>query len=227
MKKFIVALILCFNSLAVFADVNVTSFMYIEKESRTDPVNVRYLVSKEFIRIDNGALEDDFLLYDRKKKIIYRVNRSDKSILAIKFYKWTQPEFSFSMDINKKTLADAPEISGKKVLDYSATANNEICHQVQLIPDLYSEEMQAFIEYQNVLSGLQVKILSNTPVEMQTPCFLVDQIYNAGDYYRLGLPVRIWHSRGYVKLLKNYTRQIVSEELFVLPAEFESYSMLD
>ena len=85
--------------------------------------------------------------------------------------------------------------------------------------------MQAFIEYQNVLSGQQAQILHNTPIEMQTPCFLVDQVYNAGDYYRIGLPVHEWHSRGYLRMLKDYKQEKVSADWFVLPKNFSRYSL--
>jgi len=225
MKKLIVVFILCFNASYIFADVDVASFMYEEKESGTESVNVRYLVSDKFLRIDNGGLQDDFLLFDRKKKIIFSVNQVDKSILVINPYKWTPPEFSFSVKIDKKILDNAPKIAGKKVMDYSAFANDELCHRVQLLPDTYRDEMKAFVEYQNVLSGQQAKIISHTPAEMQTPCFLLDQVYNAGDYYRLGLPVQEWHSRGYVKLLKDYKREKVGDEWFVLPDGFGRYSL--
>ena len=225
MKRLIIIFVLCFNSFSILADVDVTSFMYEEKESGTEAVNVRYLVSEKFLRIDNGALQDDFLLFDRQNKTIYSVNQVDRSILVIKSYQWRSPEFSFAVKVNKKTLDNAPEIMGKKVMDYSVSVNDEMCHRVQLLPDAYSNEMKAFIEYQNVLSGQQAKIISHTPAEMQAPCFLVDQVYNAGNYYHLGLPVQEWHSRGYVKLLRDYKQLKLADEWFVLPEGFDRYSL--
>ena len=207
------------------ANVPATSFLYEEKEEGTEPVRVRYLVSKQFMRIDNGGLKDDFILFDRNNKIIYSINHADKSVLVIPSSSWTKPEFSFSIKETEKILEDAPKLQEKKVLDYSKSVNQKICHRIQIVPGVYGEEMQAFIEYQYALSGQQVKILNTTPVELQTPCFLVDQVYNAGDYYLKGLPVQEWHSRGYIKSLLDYKQRTVGEEWFVIPEQFKRYSL--
>lgn len=225
MKKIIIILSLVFSSLSAFADEEAMSFIYQEKETGTDPVIVRYLVNKLFLRIDNGGLQDDFLLFNRKTETIYNVNQDDMSILVIKPSKWRAPKFPFDIKVNKKILVDAPEIMGKKVLDYSKVAAGELCHQLKIVPDVYKKDMQAFIEYQNILSGQQVKILNNTPKEMQTPCLLVDQVFNAGDYYQLGLPIQESHSRGYVKSLKDYKKIKLKAEFFVLPKDFKEYSI--
>ena len=225
MKNIVLFFVLNTFSLNAFADSKAMSFIYEEKESGSEAVMVRYLINELFIRIDNGGMKDDFILFDRNNKIIYSVNQDDQSILVIKSYKWNAPNFSFSVKVDKKILSDAPEVAGKKVLDYSKTANGTLCHRVQIIPGLYNKEMEALVEYQMLLSGQQVTILENTPVELRTPCLLVDQVYNAGDYYQLGLPVQEFHSRGYVKRLKDYKQIEVKREWFVLPEKFKRYSI--
>jgi hypothetical protein len=227
MKQLTYIIFLNLFFLNAVADNRVMSFIYEEKESGTEPIMVRYLVNKLFLRIDNGGLQDDFLLFDRKNKIIYSVNQEDQSILVIHSYKWSEPEFSFDVKVDKKILNDAPAVAGQKILDYSKTASATLCHRVQIIPGLYNEEMKAFVEYQMVLSGQQVKILNNTPEDLRSPCLLVDQVYNAGNYYRLGLPIQEFHSRGYVKRLKDYQQIKVEEEWFVLPEKFRRYSISD
>jgi len=227
MKKIIFFFILNLMPLHVFADENVMAFTYEEKESGTEPVNVRYLVNKLFLRIDDGVLQGDFLLFDRKNKIIYNVNQDDESILVIRPHKWLEPKFSFSVKEHKKILADAPEVEGKKILDYSKLADNKLCHRLQILPDVYHEELKAFIEYQDVLSGQQVRILHNTPKELHSPCLLVDQVYNAGSYYQIGLPIQEFHSRGYVKRLIDYRHIKVKAEWSVLPEGFKRYSISD
>ena len=225
MKKLIYCFVLIFISPHAVADDKVMSFIYEEKETGTEPVHVRYLVNKSFLRIDNGALQDDFLLFDRNKNIIYSINQEDQSILVIKSSEWVKPKFSFSVKVDQQILENAPEVAGKKILDFSKYADNKLCHRVQIIPDVYRDEMKAFIEYQRVLSGQQVKIIHNTPEDMRSPCLLVDQVYNSGDYYRLGLPIHETHSRGYVKNLKDYKQIKINQAWFVLPEGFNRYSI--
>jgi len=227
MKKIILFFILNLMSQHVFADEDVMSFVYEEKESGAELANVRYLVSKLFLRIDDGNLNSDFLLLDRKNKIIYNVNHDDESIMVIRSHKWTEPKFPFAVKEHRKVLDDAPEVAGKKIMDYSKIADNKLCHQLQILPDVYAEELQAFIEYQDVLSGQQTRILHNTPEELHTPCLLVDQVYNAGSYYQIGLPIQEFHSRGYVKRLVDYRRIKVKAEWSILPAGFKRYSISD
>jgi len=227
MRKIILFVIFSLMPLSVCADENIMSFTYEEKESGTDAVNVRYLVNESFLRIDNGVLEDDFLLFDRKNKTIYNVNQQDQSILVIRPHKWLEPKFTFSVKEHKKILADAPEVAGKKIIDYSKVADNELCHRLQIIPDVYHKELKAFIEYQDVLSGQQVRILHNTPTDMHSPCLLVDQVYNAGSYYQIGLPIQEFHSRGYVKRLIDYRHIKIKKQWFALPEGFKRYSISD
>ena len=84
--------------------------------------------------------------------------------------------------------------------------------------------MKLFRDYQTSLSGQLVASLHNTPEEYRTPCFLLHQVHNQGDYYSKGMPIQEWHSRGYMKRLKNYSREKVSDELFKLPQGYEEYS---
>lgn len=226
-RKVFFVFILLVNSPILYSDIKAMSFIYEEKEPETESVNVRYLVNNKFLRIDNGQSSDDFILFDRNKKEIYSVNRDDQSILVIKNNEWLAPKYDFSIKENKTVLTKAPKIQGKHVMDYSVSVNKDLCYRIQSVPDVYANEMQAFIEYQKVLSGQQVKLLANTPADMQTPCFLIGQVYNAGDYYRFGLPVHEWHSRGYIKVLRSYKQEKIKQELFVLPKGFESYSITD
>jgi len=88
---------------------------------------------------------------------------------------------------------------------------------------MYKKEMNVLYKYQQVLSGQQVATLKNTPKEFQTPCFLVDQVYHSGNYYKLGLPLRIQYSRGYVKLLKDFQQDEIDGVLFELPVSYKKY----
>lgn len=205
------------------SEVPVTVFWYQEKETGTPPSNMRYLVTDEFLRIDEGNGEDDYVLFDAALKTIYSVNRRDRTVLVITGQSWQMPEFEFDYSIDDQALPEAPEIAGKTVQRYRVRGDDTVCTEVHYVPGLYAKQMGLLKDYQTVLSGQQVKVLDNTPKEFHTPCFLADQVYNDGGYYARGLPVQVWHSRGYARMLVDYKDEEVNEDLFTLPEDYRHY----
>ena len=56
---------------------------YAEKEEGNPESAVRLYVNAEFIRIDEQSAPNDFILFDRKKRTIYNVITSEKSVSVI------------------------------------------------------------------------------------------------------------------------------------------------
>ncbi len=210
----------------VLAELPGTVFHYEEMEAGTERFPVRYLVNVDFLRIDNGQDADDFILFDHGKNTVYSVNHTDQTILVIEHHPWKLTNFDFSREEKQRVLEQAPRLFNQVVNNYQLIANGETCAEYQLVPNVFKAELQIFKAYQLVLSGHQVNSVRNTPAEMRTPCFLIDQIYNTGRQYELGLPVQEWHSRGYVRILKDFKRQDLDERLFVLPKAYTQFKPL-
>lgn len=206
-------------------DLQVTVFWFGESEVGSEQVQMRYLVSPQYLRIDNGNIHDDFILFDATKKIIFSVSHEDKTILLIKSDDWKKPAYKFVADISNDVLEGAPAISGKQVKEYKVKVNAEVCTNILYIPGMYKKEMDIFKYYQQTLSSQQIRNLSNTPEHMKTPCFMLDVAYNDGAYYDLGLPVQEWHNRGYARYLKDYKQEKVAVKLFELPKDYKQYSI--
>ncbi len=197
---------------------------YDEVEHGVSSHNARYIINDKFMRIDNGHESDDYILFNVKDKTIDSVNHDDKTILHIDANDWKQPEFEFKVTLHNEIMQGAPKVHGKDVYSYQIKADGEMCTNVSLIKDIYLDKMEILYQYQQVLSGQQVATLKNTPIDFQTPCFLVDQIYHTGDYYKMGLPLQITFSRDYMKLLKDYTSAEFDSKLFTLPESYKTYS---
>ena len=207
----------------IAADLSAQAFWYEELEQDLPASLYRYLVTDHFMRIDRGQAADDYILFDAAKKMIYSINHGDQTVLTIKSDPWQLPEFEFKRHQVTKQLEDGPKLFGKTVTNYRLFANRDMCVEIQLVPDMHLQSRTMFRHYQQVLSGQQVQSLFNTPEDMRSPCFLVDQVFNTGDYYDQGLPVQEWHSRGYVRLLKDVMSLKVDEKLFSLPEKYQSY----
>jgi hypothetical protein len=87
------------------------------------------------------------------------------------------------------------------------------------------DAMDIFVSYQKVLAGQQSRLLNATPEEYRSPCFLYDQIYNEGDYYRKGLPIQEWHSNGKRRLLVSYRKVNIDPEIFQIEQTYQKYSL--
>lgn len=225
MNKLILAICLLSFQSPGMANSKATVFWFDELEAGVDPVQVRYLVTSDFLRIDNGNMQDDFILFDAMKKTIFSVSHEDKTILVIENSNWVKPVHKFKTDIVQAPLEGAPVISGKKVQGYKVMVDGEVCTNIQFIPGLYKSEMQVLKQYQKTLSSQQIRNLVNTPEHMKTPCFMLDVAYNDGGYYDLGMPVQEWHNRGYAKYLKEYKTGNIPESYFKLPVDYKKYSV--
>ena len=212
-----------FASVAL-AELPASVFWYQEKETGTAPSKMRYLVGDEFMRIDEGNESDNYVLFDATENIIYSINHNDRSVLVIEPHAWDMPEFDFDYEVTDVVMKGAPKIAGKTVQHYLVTGDDKVCTDVQYVPGLYSRRMALMHEYQQVLTGQQVRALPATPKELHTPCFLADQVYNDGGYYTRGLPVQIWHSRGYGRILVDFRDQPVAEALFTVPEDYRQFS---
>lgn len=223
-KAFVSLCVLCFFSAAVAAQsIKSVVLYYDEAEEGVGVQSMRYLINDDFIRIDNGNPEADFILFDVNKNTIFSINHEDQTVLKIKSNPWTAPTFDFKFSVHQEELSKAPKIYNKPVHNYQLKAGDNTCTQVFMIKDVYPQAMKVMYAYQQVLSGQQVATLKNTPAELHTPCFLLDQVYHSGDYYLQGLPVQITYSRGYAKLLKDFKEQDVEANLFKLPEAYREY----
>lgn len=224
-NNFIILLICWFLVKAAFAEGIISRvFYYDETEQGVGTQSMRYIVNNNYLRIDNGDDNADFILFDTKQKIIHSINHEDRTILKIENKQWQIPEFDFKVNIQQEIMHAAPKISNKQVFSYIVKADDVACTQVSIIKGMYAEDMQVFYQYQQVLSGQQVATLKNTPKELHTPCFLIDQVYHSGKYYLQGLPVHISYSRGYEKFLKDYKEGEFDAQLFIKPDAYSEYT---
>lgn len=196
---------------------------YDEAEAGVGVQTMRYIINDKFMRIDGGQVEQDFILFDRQKKTVYSINHEDQTILKIINKPWNIPEFSFEVNTKITELTDAPRVFDQPVYDYSVTADKEVCTRVMLVKNMYMNELAVLHEYQTIMSGQQVATLGNTPEELQTPCFLVDQVFHKADYFKLGLPIQLTYSRDYSKQLKTIKPESFDRGLFSLPQGYKEY----
>jgi hypothetical protein len=209
--------------------INAVMLVYQEQEQGVDPYLVTFTVSSDYIRIDDDSDNSGYIVFDISKNSIYSVSHFDKSILVIPQYPETKYDPDFDIDIQYRVLENAPMISGKQVYNYRVKAmagdKTDTCMDIQLVPGLLPEVSKSLQSFQKTISGQHVNSLGKTPGEYQTPCYLVDQVYNKGDYYSKGLPIQEWHSNEKRRQLMNFEDAEVDASIFDIPDEYRQYSL--
>ena len=209
--------------------VNAVKLTYQEQEQGVDPYVVTYTMSSEFLRIDDEADNSGYIIYDLKQNRIYSISHYDQSILVVPQYPEKEFKPGFNLDIEYKLLENAPMISQKKVYSYRVTAvtkvTSETCMDIQLVPGLLPEVTKSLQSFQKIISAQHTLNLEQTPEEFKTPCYLVDQVYNKGDYYSKGLPIQEWHSNDKRRQLMNFENTEADAEIFKIPQEYRQYSL--
>ncbi len=222
-KQTFVIILLAISGSCFAGSSSSLSLIYDEVEESVGMQQMRYLINDQYLRIDGGRENSDFILFNIANRNVYSVNHEDKTILKIVYREWKKPEFDFKVSEQEELMKDAPQINKQPVYHYQLKAGDKVCTQVFFIKDIYPDERKVLHRYRQTLSSQQVSTLDNTPVEFHTPCFLAAQVYQEANYFLKGLPVQITHSRGYARYLKHFERIEVDDGLFVLPEGYKEY----
>jgi hypothetical protein len=182
-----------------------TRLTYTEAEPGITPYTTRVLVTKDFIRFDDGIDGGDYVLYDRRVRSVYSVVHSNRMILQILHREMLlpQPE-DLEIEVERKALETAPPVADRTPIEIVYSANGDACQQAIVVPDLLPSVTAALREYEETMAGQSYSTLENTPPEMRSPCFMVSNLFIAGEYLKSGLPVQSTNYRGEQKLLTDY-----------------------
>lgn len=205
--------------------VDASVLWYEEQEQGTDVYPVRILVTDNYLRIDDGADESDFVLLIRRTKLLYSVSHEEQTTLQIEHHApgVSMPD-SLKLSEEVQTDADAPAIGGNKPRHVRLMANGAVCYEVVTVPGLLKEVAVALAEYERALGDRQLNNLQDVPEEMQTPCFLSRYAYAPDRRYLQGLPIQEWDETGYRRALVNYSEaSSISTTLFEVPAAYQLY----
>jgi hypothetical protein len=241
-KNLLILTFLMALSSSIFAQTKkdaeqVYKLSYLEREPGTDDYEVTMLVSARYIRVDEEGDNSGFIVYDDKDKIIYSVSHHDQSVLVIKQHVFSIADLPVKPVIEYLQLADAPLVAGKNVYNYRVYINEnnsearieneseETCLEVQLVENLLPEVSELLQNYQQVISGQQVKMTDNKITELQTACYYIDQVYNTGAYFEKGLPIQEWHSNEHSKILTGYSKVSVDLDKFKIPRDYRQFSI--
>ncbi|MDH3899856.1 MAG: hypothetical protein OEU51_02275 [Gammaproteobacteria bacterium] len=197
---------------------------YEEQEAGVEAYPVRILVVPEYLRMDDGHDDDDFMLFDRDSRTIFSINHEDRGILVIEQSapgggRATLPDLN--LGIEKAEDKNIPLIAGKRPEIYRFTADGDVCLEAVVAPGLLQPAVQALGEYGRLLAERQRATLDSTPVEFRTPCYLSRYVYAPDRPLEKGLPIQEWDNSGYRRTLTDFRDYVqIDPKLFELPSAY-------
>ncbi len=203
------------------AGATATEIWFTEKEPATGPYVVRMLVTEEFLRLDDGADSDDFMLFDRSDRIIYSVSHEERRILVLPTRPVKQQEPAHYRHQSERVLLDdGPRIAGNRVTLYRLYTNGAMCVEVAAAESLLPQAVAALFEFHAVLAGEQAAVAERTPEDLKSACDLTDHVFRPGRHLEYGFPVTVRFSNGRERLLNRYNTRESDDSLFILPADY-------
>lgn len=203
------------------AVVPATVLYFVEREPGVEPYRTRLIVTADYLRIDDGSAPGDFLLYDRRSRVISSVVNADTRILVIPPKPVT---IASPIELRHEVERDParfPEIGGHPVKHYRLLTNGQLCYDLYAAEGLLPEATQALAEYRQALAGQQALIVPLAPAAQRDPCDLANHVFLPARHLAHGLPIRYTDMTGRTSELVDFkTGFEVDRGLFELPASF-------
>ncbi len=228
LKRLTVALLTLLAWPAVGAETRAALLIY-QVESPDEPTYFnRLLATEDYLRLDRGAQDSGYILFDRAEGVIYSVNHEDDSILVIDPppLSETLKEPARKVELEAGEPADAPVVGGVKPEHWVLSADGSVCRDAFILPQLMPAARAAYAEYLRVLARQQALALPVMPAEFQDACDSALHVYAPDSLLAKGLPVSSWSPGGYRESLIDFREAFqVPESDFTLPENYSRSNM--
>ena len=216
--------LLALLALAACSEPKGTIAYFNETESDAAPFKTRMLVTPEFLRIDYGVDNDDFILFDRKQPTIYSVNNADKTVVVIERQPVSLAQPKRFEHRTERDNAAFPDIDGHKTVRYRLVTNGKQCYEVFSADGLLPDVTHALREYHETIAGEHARALTNMPKDLQDDCDMANFVFAPARHLEHGFPVRSRDAIGNSRQLTDYKEAAkIDPALFKLPPGYRRY----
>ncbi len=208
--------------------VDAKVFIFREWEQGIEPYKSRVIVTRDYLRMDDGGPDGDYLLFDRKTKVISSSSVGDQTILRMKRKEvGLKPENPEAFSERENDTAGMPKMAGKQPVHVSQMVGEKECYNVVAIPGMAPDAVDAMREYLLTLAGEQAANLYKTPEEFRDPCMMSNLIYQPVAHLSHGFPLREWDYKGYGRELVDMSEEKLPASLFELNDSYHVYQLSD
>jgi len=203
---------------------------FVERDPYVEPYATRVIVTPRYLRFDDGEGSPDFMLYDRKRKLVYSVTKEDHSVMVLRpSHREAAPPMELNM-VHRAMgeMPGVPAINGIKPRHYQFLVNGKLCYEYVVIPGLLKDAVAALREFNAVIASDSRHTVSIIPADVRDPCAVA--MATAGVDYNLlhGFPIQGWSPSGKARSLMGYNENVaVKPEWFTLPAGYRRFTVDD
>jgi hypothetical protein len=204
--------------------------MFVEQEPGVEPYQTRLIVTPDFMRFDDGEGSIDFVLFDRKKEIIYSTNSGEETVMSVEAKKTeVQPPFELKQSVkNLGMLEDAPKIQNETAQHYQFMTNGKLCYEVVAVKGLMPDVVKAMQAFQKILESDSKLTFNTIPADMHNACDMSMSTFAAGQHLEYGFPIQEWTPDGTGRALVDFDDKFKADKkLFQLPENYQLYSVQD
>lgn len=210
---------------ATAGNLDTTELIFEEREPVVPEAYLtRMLLTDDFLRMDDGGDDDDYLLYDRNAGKIYSVNHEDQRVVVVEPTARPISEPETYRHESRVIPAELPEIGGNKVVRLQHFTNDEMCFEVYAAEGLLTDAVEALTGFAQILAYQHAATIADIPAEFQSACDLVNNVYQPARYLSNGFPVRQRDYQGRSRVLQSFRKDIQKDEqLFVIPDNYHLF----
>ncbi len=206
--------------------IMLTEIIYKETSPGVGSYPYRILVNDEFLRFDGGKDEDGYILFNREFKQVVSVNHDDQSRFYIQPKSKKPYENSkIKVDVVHTKLKKAPKIQNIEAKMHNIVANENLCRQVLSFEGLLPKVTKAWKEFEEIMQTQNQLTLSRTPQDMQTDCFITNNITHASQFLDFGLPFSIKSKDGTTRILQSYSNIEKLVSIMRVPADYREFGL--
>jgi hypothetical protein len=220
MQKIVVSfLLVCLSSLAAAKSADLLVYKVYEKG--VEPYISRILITDELIRLDEGAEQGNFTLYNRVEKTVYSIDSAGKTILVLKPMATEVPSNNaLILTEEKQRDLDAPKIGDITPLRVELLANSERCTSMTVAPGLMSNAMTALRELKATLALIEADVVAQEGSLFSNACEMASNLYGATRTAEHGLPLSETSGQRQQVLLDFSEQHDFAGALFELPKDY-------
>lgn len=205
-----------------------TQLLFREVEPGSDPSVSRMQLSKDYLRIDEGAASTGYILFDRHKSVIYNISQTEKTIMIIAPpHSDLTPPYVLRHTVKELgPIRDAPKIGDVAPVHRQYLTNGDLCMDVISVDGMLPEMRAVLIEYYQVLATDSANTFTSMPADLQKPCDISVSTFAPARQFQTGFPIREWWLNGYKRVLEEYHDKIaIPAEQFNIPSGYFMFTV--
>ena len=191
-----------------------TELRYLDQDPGDAPYLTRILVTDQFMRLDDGNDDGDFVLLERKTGIVINVLHGQQMQMRIR-YKALPVAARSAKNVQHKT-----QVVNAGTVRAQIFAGGEMCSETVSARDLLPDVARALAQYKSVLAYTQWQTWLGMPPELQHVCDLVIHASHANSALKYGLPLEERDYSGRTRQLQEHGKKPYQPPLFKLPAGY-------